>query len=394
MSPHVHSVPTLHLQARTGSATAQLAELWPREWLYTDGALRGTVPKARRAGWAYVVDDNLGPMWGKFGVCSEPYPTVLRSELHALVEILRITTGPIVIYVDNLEVVNGIINGQRWCCHPKRDGADLWRAIWARLRDLEGLVNVEKVKAHLTYQQVLDGKISWASWIGNGIADMWAKQGCAEASRLSPSDWVQAEWHKACAVYKWAACIAAEWIVDTEVALPPVQLPPPSRTIGVKTKHKTRAAHSLHELWRTKRHGWCRLCGINGPWNRRARPAIFSRPCAGTMGTRCAIIGRERAISPGKAAYDDGAVPMEALFAYGAEKVGDATEFPGSDGSLGGHAGEQSGHPTPTGMGMQNSPSTSRPIPFEDEEEDPFGHGPQGLTSHMRVYFKMCQLQG
>ena len=341
---------------------------------YTGGALRGTVPKARRAGWAYVVDDNFSPMWGKFGVCSEPYTTVLRAELHALVEILRVTTGPIVIYVDNLEVVNGISNGQRWCCHPKRDGADLWRSIWARLRELEGLVRVEKVKAHLTYQHVLDGKISWSNWIGNGIADMWAKQGCAEASRLSPSDWVEAEWHKACAVYKWAACIAAEWVADTEVASPPPQPPISSRTGGVRTKRKDRTTHSPHELWRSKRHGWCRLCGINGPWNRRARPTIFSRPCAGTMGTRCAIVGRELAISPGKSAYDDGTIAMESLFAYGAEKVVDTTGAPDPDGPLGGHAGRQN----------NNLPSLAHTLPvqlphFEDEEEDPFGHGSLGF---------------
>ena len=252
---------------------------------YTDGALRGTVPRARRAGWAYVVDDDRAALWGKFGVCSEPYPTVLRAELHALLEILRVTVGPIIIFVDNLEVVEGVANGERWCCHPKRDGADLWRSIWARLNDLSGLVRVEKVKAPLTYQHVLDGKTSWAKWVGNGIADMWAKQGCAEASRLSPSDWVQAEWLKACAVYKWAACIAAEWLVDTEISTPSTPTPKPTRTTAVKTKHKTRYNNSPHELWRTEHHGWCRLCGIHGPWNRDPRPKIFSRPCAGTMGT-------------------------------------------------------------------------------------------------------------
>ena len=33
---------------------------------YTDGALRGTVPRARRAGWAFAVDGG-GPLWGKWG---------------------------------------------------------------------------------------------------------------------------------------------------------------------------------------------------------------------------------------------------------------------------------------------------------------------------------------
>ena len=363
---------------------------------YTDGALRGTVPRARRAGWAYVVDDNTAPLWGKFGVCSEPYPTVIRAELHALLEILRVTIGPIIIYVDNLEVVQGVANGERWCCHPKRDGADLWRSIWARLNDLGILVRVEKVKAHLTYQHVLDGKTSWAKWIGNGIADLWAKRGCAEASRLSPSDWVEAEWLKACAVYKWAACIAAEWCVDTEVSTPPTPAPRITRTIPVKIKHKARHNNSPHELWRTSRHGWCRLCGIHGPWNREPRPKIFSRPCAGTMGTRCVIVGRERAISPGKPAYDDGAIAVATLFAYGAEKIraglNPATSNIASDGSVGGRAGELSrGHIHANDAPTANPSTTAQPhftsvkansqvTPmFEEEEEDPFGHGPMGF---------------
>ena len=52
---------------------------------YTDRALRGVVPRARRAGWAYVVDQGDGsPFWGKRGTCDEDYPTVLRSELWGL----------------------------------------------------------------------------------------------------------------------------------------------------------------------------------------------------------------------------------------------------------------------------------------------------------------------
>ena len=162
---------------------------------YTDGALKGTVPRARRGGWAFVVDDGTSPMWGKFGTCHEAYATVLRTELRALSEILRITVGPATIYVDNSQVVDGVANGRKWCCSPKRDGADIWRQIWDRLDDLHGIVSVQKVKAHMSYQKVLDGRISWSDWVGNGVADMWAKRGCSEAERLSPSAWVHDEWN-------------------------------------------------------------------------------------------------------------------------------------------------------------------------------------------------------
>ena len=336
-------------------------------------------------------------MWGKFGVCSEPYPTVLRAELHALVEILRVTVGPITIFVDNLEVVNGIPNGERWCCHPKRDGADLWKQIWHRLRELEGMVRVEKVKAHLTYQHVLDGRMSWAAWIGNGIADLWAKRGCAEASRLSPADWAHSEWSKACAVYTWAACIAAEWITDTQTTSIPADPPTPARAIKVKTKRKYRPPSTHHEIWRTKNNGWCRLCGIHGPWTRRARPTIFARPCAGTMGTRCAIVGRERAVSTDKAAFDDGAIAMTTLFAFGAEKAyacdDGSVSAPVPAGPAGGHAAGHQDDRQEGVMRAQTTSSTSGRLQstsfapavnhasqtIEDEEGDPFGHGPLGF---------------
>ena len=33
---------------------------------YTDGALRGFVPQAIRAGWAFVVDDGVNELWGRY----------------------------------------------------------------------------------------------------------------------------------------------------------------------------------------------------------------------------------------------------------------------------------------------------------------------------------------
>ena len=67
------------------------------------------------------------------------------------------------------------------------------------------------------------------------------------------------------------------------------------------------------------------------------------------MGTRCAIVGRERAVSPSKLAYDDGAIAMATLFAFGAEKIRPghrlAKNDTGPEGSVGGHVGEQSDSP-------------------------------------------------
>ena len=56
---------------------------WAIGHAYTDGALKGTIPRAQRGGWAFVVwgDETGGSMWGMYGICAELYPTVLRTEL-------------------------------------------------------------------------------------------------------------------------------------------------------------------------------------------------------------------------------------------------------------------------------------------------------------------------
>ena len=68
-------------------------------------------------------------MGGKYGVCSEPYASVLRAELRALAEILRITCGPLDVYVDNAQVVEGVQLGREWGVGSSREGADIWREI-------------------------------------------------------------------------------------------------------------------------------------------------------------------------------------------------------------------------------------------------------------------------
>ena len=138
---------------------------------YTDGALKGSVPKARRGGWAFVMDDGHAPLWGKFGTCAETYTSVLRAELRALAEILGVSAGNLTVYVDNSQVVDGIALGREWCCFPKRDGADIWRDVWKILKGMDG-IKVKKVKAHLKYKDAVGGRLPWHARVGNGVADM------------------------------------------------------------------------------------------------------------------------------------------------------------------------------------------------------------------------------
>ena len=155
------------------------------------------MPRANRAGWASVVNDEVNELWGKHGVCAETYTSVVRSELHALVEVLRITAGPITVHVDSKIAVDGVAHGREWCCDTRREAADLWKLVWDRLDDMPGWVQVVKVKAHLTYQDALNGRIHWQRWIGNAVADQWAKAGFAAAHGLSPVTAFHSQWLRA-----------------------------------------------------------------------------------------------------------------------------------------------------------------------------------------------------
>ena len=250
---------------------------------YIDGALRGVVPRARRAGWAYVVDQGDGkPFWGKRGTCSEDCPTVVRSELWALRELLRVACGPLAVYVDNLEVVNGVHNGREWCCHHKRDGADLWRQIWRYLDDMLGWIQVRKVKAHLDLSDVKRGRITYEQWVGNGVADLAANAACTEASRASPAHAVHSAWLRACAFYRWAAHLVPDWVDDTLVEHKQAE-----RTRGAPTQRSPKP--TSHELWLVQGQLWCRACGIKARAGTGPLPPALRRKCRGNMGARCAM---------------------------------------------------------------------------------------------------------
>ncbi len=80
-----------------------------------------------RGGWGLAV---LRPeadevLWAMRGTCSDLSPTVVRAELKAVLEALRVALPPICLHVDNLEVVAGFERGECWCTSPTRDGADL-----------------------------------------------------------------------------------------------------------------------------------------------------------------------------------------------------------------------------------------------------------------------------
>ena len=73
----------------------------------------------------------------------------------------------------------------------------MWKLVWDSLDEMPGLVQVVKVKAHLSFSDVMAGRIHWMHWVGNGIADQWAKAGAAAAAHQSPTAAVHAHWTRA-----------------------------------------------------------------------------------------------------------------------------------------------------------------------------------------------------
>ena len=71
--------------------------------------MRGGPPtEARRAGWAAILVDEEGSIrHGLYGSCPDAFPTSLRAELWGLLKILELALPPLVIWVDNAEVVGG-----------------------------------------------------------------------------------------------------------------------------------------------------------------------------------------------------------------------------------------------------------------------------------------------
>ncbi len=181
-------------------------------WAYTDGAMRGKCRRVLRAGWAFAFVDSAGTvLWGAYGSLGERFPSVVRAELAAVLQVLLCASGRVGIYVDNAEVVQGFALGRRWCLHPRREGADLWKRIWEAYDYLGTSVEVHKVKAHLPDEAFYRGAVSRRDLLGNRAADALAKKGAAMAYAESPTVRVERAYRRARRWFHWVMTFASDW---------------------------------------------------------------------------------------------------------------------------------------------------------------------------------------
>ena len=257
--------------------------------VYTDGSAAGMCWRAVRAGWAAMaMAPNGQVLWTAGGVCGEPHASILRAELRAVLEVLKIAVAPLCIHVDNATVVQGFKEGPEWGCSSARDGADLWKEIWELKKEVGEGIRVVKVKAHTSWWDVLFGRISARDRGGNDIADKEAKKALKEALKQSPTASVNAYIARAVGWARWIAEYATGWIQDATVeAEEEVEEGERRGNEREATGGSTRSTMG-HEIWDVKGMWVCRRCGRQSPDNDERR-ALKSSPCLGSVGGRAMV---------------------------------------------------------------------------------------------------------
>ena len=250
--------------------------------VYTDGALRGLHPEARRAGWAFALVDSATCClkMAVFGSCEEQWLTVLRAELHAIEAAIRRAVPPLVIHTDSAVAVDGYTKGKKFCCSAKADGADIWRRIWFLLSDF-GEFQLHKVKAHTTASDVAEGLIPARHQAGNSAADHFAVQARKAAQAASPTAHFEVHYARARAWYKTVLNAIVDWKDDAVAA--PVQLA--SEQQQYPAARHAAAKRRRHEIWSLER-GWvCRTCGKTFRLSSNPKQLVKAE-CGGSMQAR------------------------------------------------------------------------------------------------------------
>ncbi len=228
--------------------------------VFTDGAYQGWFWKGARAAWAAVAATEDGVvLWRLQGVIGEPHPSILRAELMALREVLRMAAPPLTVYIDNKAVVDGFSRGRAHCTASTTDAADIWRDVWRLVEDIGPGVSILKVRAHTTWWDVLAGRIEpFLRW-GNDKADRAAKEALRIAISEAPHHGYNAQLSRAFLWAKWIVAYAASWVQDTTHSADDMD----GSMLGAGAVARTRAPRGTlpHEVWQTSSHILCRRCG-------------------------------------------------------------------------------------------------------------------------------------
>ena len=106
--------------------------------IFTDGAMKARWwwIESQRAGWGAAMMNGRRLISGIFGTLPGPCQTVPRAELHAIVEVLRVTIRPAWIHTDHFNILTAIAKGKAHTTSPGHPNADLWNTFWGIIEDL------------------------------------------------------------------------------------------------------------------------------------------------------------------------------------------------------------------------------------------------------------------
>ena len=239
------------------------AEFLAEGVVYTDGSAEGWHWLGVRAGYGAVCYNLDGtPQWVMRGVCGEPHASIVRAELTAVLKVLKVTAGRVKIKSDNAFVVQGFKEGKEKCQRSATEAADIWRDTWEAMGELGGTVEVDKVKAHAKWADVVEGRVTHMDYIGNTAADKAAKEALAVAKREAPANVFNAALATAVLWGRWVVDYASAWDAHREED----NLRGEEAEERAQEERRAQASavhrHSLpHELWTGQGSTVCRRCG-------------------------------------------------------------------------------------------------------------------------------------
>ena len=236
--------------------------------IYTDGSAQGRHRLATRAGYGavcYHIDGT--PRWVMRGICGEPHASIVRAELQAVLQVIRVATDPVTIMVDNAFVVQGFREGKEWCTRSGTEAADIWREIWPIMEDRGELITVQKVKAHTSWADVVEGRVSHMNHVGNAAADKAAKEALRVAKSEAPTDAFNSALAAAMLWSRWIIDYATTWDSlhqeEQEEGDAAAEREREEQRAQEQVKHRGSLAH---ELWKGRGRTECRRCGrMDGP---------------------------------------------------------------------------------------------------------------------------------
>ena len=264
------------------------AELIAEGVVYTDGSAEGWHWKGARARYGAVSYTCEGkPLWVMRGICGEAHPSINRAELAAVCAVLRVCAGAVIIKTDSAFVIRGHENGKEATTAATHEAADLWRTFWWLMEEIKGAggqehkgIVIQKVKAHTTWSDVMEGKARQFDYVGNAAADKAAKEALAVAKAEALAEAFNAAVATAVLWAKWMVGYSAIWdpvCPQTEEAVEDMLERLEDEEEGEKTRRNT----TTHELWRNNKGTRCRRCG-RASTEQKLAPTFGSDACKGS----------------------------------------------------------------------------------------------------------------